>query len=248
MSLSDSNKSDRGWGTIFSRGRERLLSGLEHRSTAWTAADENAYLNRVKEKAEQLAAGIIAEAQAEAQRLHKEAREEGYRVGMENARSELDSFRSGMAESVSSVLGAIEGQCSHIFDQWRDDLVHVARLAVEKITAIQLSAERRAVLESLLIESVSLLEKRREILIRVHPDDEAVVSDILSVTQARHPDVKSWRVRADAGISAGGMVVESESSLAEGRLESRRAAVEEILGRLTLSSADVPDGEDDHES
>jgi hypothetical protein len=31
------------------------------------------------------------------------------------------------------------------------------------------------------------------------------------------------------------MVVESESSLAEGRLESRRAAVEEILSRLTLS-------------
>ena len=150
-------------------------------------------------------------------------------------KAELENFRAGMTESVSAVLSAIEGQCSHIFDQWREDLVAVCRLAVEKITGIQLAAERRTILESLLVEAVGVLEKRREIVIRVNPEDEPMLTDILGMTQERFPDVKSWRVRADSNISSGGMVVESESSLAQGRLESRRAAVEEVLSRLLLS-------------
>ena len=54
------------------------------------------------------------------------------------------------------------------------------------------------------------------------------------MAQNKFPDIQSWRVKADAGISPGGMVLESESSLAEGRVESRRAAVEEVLRHLTL--------------
>lgn len=249
--MSEQKKDSGFWGTIFSRGQEHTLGGMEHhRSAAWTAADEAAYLNRVKEKAEQMAAGIIAEARVEAGRLRETARQEGFNEGMAGAQADMDNFRAGMTESVSAVLSTIEGQCSHIFDQWREDLVGVARLAAEKITGIQLTAERRAVLESLLTEAVGVLEKRREIVIRVNPEDEPMLSDILNMTRERFPDVKNWRVRADNGISAGGMVVESESSLAEGRVESRRAAVEEIMSRLVLSDfaspvqadgADAPD-------
>jgi flagellar assembly protein FliH len=234
--LSDQQKDSGYWGTIFSRGGEHSLGGLDHqRSTAWTAADEAAYLNRVKDKAGQMASGIIADAVAEANRIREAARREGFDAGMADAKAELDTFRAGMAESVAAVLDAIEGQCSHIFDQWREDLVGVCRLAVEKITGIQLALERRAILETLLSDAVSVLEKRREIVIRVNPEDEFMLSDILRMTQERFPDVDSWRVRADSNITAGGMVVESESSLAQGRLESRRAAVEEVLSRLILT-------------
>ncbi|MDL2216848.1 flagellar assembly protein FliH, partial [Desulfovibrio sp. OttesenSCG-928-M14] len=81
---------------------------------------------------------------------------------------------------------------------------------------------------------VNLLEKRRELIIRVNPEDEPALNDIVVGTQERFPDVKSWRVRADATISPGGLVVESEASLVEGRLESRTAIVEDVLRRLTL--------------
>ena len=236
MSLSDAKNDNSAWGTIFSRGGEHTLGGMENsRAGVWTPGDEAAYLRRVKEKAEQMAIGLIAEARTEAEHIRENARKEGFDAGMADAQAELDNFRAGMTESVSAVLGAIEGQCSHIFEQWRDDLVGVARLAVEKVTGLELASERRSILEALLVEAVSVLEKRREIVIRVNPEDEPVLSDILGITQARFPDVKSWRAKADAGITPGGMVVESESSLAEGRLESRRAAVEEVLSKLVLS-------------
>ncbi|MDR0339457.1 MAG: flagellar assembly protein FliH, partial [Desulfovibrio sp.] len=223
------------WGTIFSSSGEHNLGGIEHaRSKAWTEQDEAAYLDRVRRKAEQIAADLIAEARAEAENVRRHARQQGYDEGLAEASAELETFRAGMAESVSAVLSAIEGQCSHIFDQWREDITEVARLAVSRVTAIELTEKRREVLEALIIEAVGLLEKRRELTIRVNPEDEPVLNDIVSTTQERFADVKSWRVKADADISPGGMIVESESSLAEGRIESRAAAVDEVLKKLRL--------------
>lgn len=236
MSLSDEAKGpDAPWGTIYMRGAEHTLGGVERgRSTAWTEQDEAAYLERVREKAKQMAEGLLAEARAEAERIRDQARQQGYEEGLASANEELDQFRAGMTESVAAVLNAIEGQCSHIFNQWREDIVAVARLAVERITAVELSEKRRDVLEGLLTEAVGVLEKRRQLVVRVNPEDEPMLSDIIGLTKERFADVQSWRVKADAAISPGGMVVESESSLAEGRVESRIAAVDQVLSRLTL--------------
>ena len=223
------------WGTIFSAGREHSLGGIEHaRSTAWTEADEEAYLTRIKEKAVQMAASVLEEARTQAEAIRQGAQEEGYNQGLADAQAELDTFQSGMADSVQAVLAAIEGQCSQIFAQWREDLVAVARLAVEKVTSLELSQQNAAVLESLLTQAIGVLETRRSLVIRVNPEDEPVITDIVSMAQSKFPDVSAWRVKADSTISPGGMVLESESSLAEGRIESRLAAVEEVLSHLTL--------------
>ena len=237
MSLSDQSGGARDtWGTVYSQGREHSLGGIEHkRSTAWNAEDEAAYMERVRERAGQMATKLITDARREAEDIKRTAREEGYAAGLEDAHAELEQFRAGMGEAVASVLGSIEGQCSHIFDQWRADLVAIARLAVEKVTSLELGEKRSAILEALLPESIGLLEKRRELGIRINPDDEPMLNDNVGLAREKFPEVNSWRVRADSAINAGGMVVESESSLAEGRLESRIAAVDEVFRNLNLA-------------
>ncbi len=236
MFSSDAGNADSSaWGTIYGPGGEHSLSSVERsRSTAWSEGDEAAYMARVKEKAAAMAKDILERAAAEAAAVREQARQEGYAKGLEEAEAELETFRSGMADSVSGVLSAIEGQCSAIFSEWRGDLVALFRLAVEKVIARELSEDRAATLESLLPEAVAQLEKRRELVIRVHPDDEPVIADIINVTKERYPDVASWRVRADASMTPGGLLVESESSLADGRVESRAAVIEDVLQRLIL--------------
>ncbi len=234
----EDDSSGRDWGTIFTRTGEHALGAVEReRSTAWTPADEAAYLERVKERAMAKAVEILDNAKAEAQAIKQRARQEGYEQGVAESERELEEFRAGMAESVAAVLSTIEGQCSHIFDQWREDLVAVARLAVEKATAAVLSEDRGAMLAALLNEAVGLLEQRRELTIRVNAQDEPVISDIINLAKERYPDVQAWKVKADHSITPGGMLVESASSLADGRLESRLAAVEEVLKTLMLPSS-----------
>ncbi|MDR2123892.1 MAG: flagellar assembly protein FliH [Desulfovibrio sp.] len=243
MSLSDAEeKRISAWGTIYSRGDEYGLGGFERgRQTVWNEKDETEYLARVRRKAEAMAADILSAAAAEASVLRAEAEKAGYAAGAARAAEELEEFRAGMSESLAAVLSAIEGQCSHIFEQWRDDLTAVARLAVERVTALELSENRAAVLTALLDEAAALLEKRRTLVIHVNAEDAPVLEDITASARERFPDVASWRVRADPAIAPGGMLVESESSLADGRLESRTAAVDEVLKELSLAENFEPD-------
>ncbi len=253
MSLSKRDSgSPNPWGTIYAQGREHSLGNLEQgRSCAWSADDEAGYLARVRERAGQMATKLLVDARREAEAIKAAAKEEGYAAGLEHAQAELNEFRAGMGEAVSAVLGAIEGQCSHIFDQWREDLLGLVRLCVQRVSGLELSFERRAILEALLVEAVAVLEKRRELVIRVNAEDEPMLTDIVGLAKERFPDVQIWRVKADAAISPGGMLVESESSLADGRVESRVAAVEEVLSQLHLpetffaleTAADVKEGE-----
>lgn len=263
MNFFDENQkiTENNYGTIFSPGGEAKIGAYENQDKSSLYDPEvKDYLNRVRNKAIAKATSILKEAKQdadrlkeEAEKLHQEAEkfaeeaqiagydkgyseglEKGHQDAMEEAKDELEALRTGMADSTSAVLSAIEGQCTHIFDSWRDDILSVCRIAVEKISSIELKEERVEILSSLIKDSVIMLEKNRQLLIRVNPEDEVVIADIIESVRSRYPDIQSWDVRPDESISPGGLIVESEYSLAESLVESRRAAVDQILSHLSL--------------
>ena len=291
MSLSDSDdrsvpktprktlsETEEAWGTIFTPYGESTLHSFERaKSTNWSPAEVEAYLDRVKSKATEAASAIINEARAEAARLAAQAdearaeaaallskaradavdiaenarataHEEGYAQGHEEAYAktladadeELQVLRSNMADAVSGVLASIEGQCSHIFDVWREDLIAICRLSVEKMVPVLLAEERANLLASLFAQSVATLERHQRFIIRVNPEDEPVITDIVETTKSKYPEISIWQVQANPAIEPGGLVVESESSLAESRIASRKAAVDAVLDHLTLPDSHVP--------
>ncbi len=234
MSLSDAGK-PREWGAVYMGTSTLSLASVEgETSQAWTAADEEAYLERVRAKAAAMAASLIEDARREADFIRQQARDEGYNEGMRGAEAELEDFRVAMGDSVSAVLSAIKGQSAAISARWREELVTLLRLAVEKGVGMALVEDRFAVLENCYVQAVSALENRRSLIIRVNPEDEPAIADIVAVTQARYPDLKAWSVKADPGVAPGGLVVESDDSLADNRVEKRVALVNEILRELTL--------------
>ncbi len=234
MSSSDAGKR-REWGAVYMGTTTVALASVEgHASQVWTPADEEAYLERVRAKAVDMAASIVDDARKEAAAIRQQAREEGYNAGLADAEAELEDFRSAMGDSVAAVLSAIEGQAASIFGRWREELVAVLRLAVEKGVGIALSEDRAALLENCYVQAVSALENRRSLVIRVNPEDEPAIADIVALTQARYLDLKAWAVKGDPHVAPGGLIVESDDSLADNRVEKRVALVNEILRDLTL--------------
>lgn len=201
------------------------------------------------------AEALMHEAQTQSQNILTEAHTQGYNEGfakgheegsakgydeayqrsLDETKEELDALRSNMADSVSAVVSAIEEQTDSIYESWRNDIVAVCKLAVEKISAVQLSEERATSLSALLSEAIATLKKDRRLVIFVNPEDEPVISDIIESTKAKYPDITTWDVRPNADITPGGLVMESEYSLAESLVESRQAAVNTVLSHLTLS-------------
>ncbi len=226
---------ERQWGRVFMGLRESELSDVERaKDTAWTQRDEDAYLARVRAKAENKAREILERAAQDAAAMRGSAHEQGYAEGLAQAEAELEEFRSAMAGSSHAVLAAIEAQLASVLQQWREDLTSVLVMAVEKAVGFQLDAQRREALGAFYLQALQTLESHRSLTIRTNPEDAPVVEDIVGMTQARYPELQSWKVKPDPSVTPGGLVVESESSLADNRVESRMKAVGQALEHLVI--------------
>lgn len=236
--MSSSDGEAKRWGTIYMGPGpmdEATITDLEGtRRPLWDERTEVEYMERVREKAAARAREVLDEARREADALRAKAHEEGYAAGLDAARAELDEFRVGMGDSVAAVLQAIQGQCSAIFGTWREDLVALLRASVERYTGVVLAEERAEVLRALFVQAAQALDSRRHLIIRVNPEDEAAVADMVQAARERLAGLESWTVRGDASMAPGGLVVESDDGMADNRMETRRAVIEEVLAHLTL--------------
>lgn len=225
----------RKWGRIFVDNKVSELDSFEHRrSQAWTEKDQEEYLERVRRKAEEKAREILLAAQAEAKDIRERAQADGYAEGARRAETELAELRSTLGDSVHAVLGAIEERAGTVYAAWREDLTAVLRLAVEKCVGLTVSEDRAKVLEALFNQAVQSLESARRIVVRCNPEDAAAVEDIIAMAREKYPELSSWKVRGEASVQPGGIMVESESSLANNTVESRLAAIDNVLVKLNI--------------
>jgi flagellar biosynthesis/type III secretory pathway protein FliH len=175
-----------------------------------------------------------AQLHEEARRLHAGAEAAGHAAGVERAQAELEHFRAVMGESVGAVLLAVHAQCGRIFELWKEDLCALLLACVEKGTGLVLERDRARLLEQLLPNAVKLFEAHSAVLVRVQPDDEAVVADMCAAAKERIPGLAGWIVQGDPELGPGDLVLESAHSRVESRIEEHRRAVDAALRHIML--------------
>lgn len=201
------------------------------------AAEECARLKAEGEAALKQAQAELAAAQAErqaAEEIKSAAHDEGFQNGMDKAGEELKEFRTELGQSLAALLGAVERQCGHVVDTWREELVALTLVAVQAGTGFILKKEHGEILRNLVFQALELLENRNIITVRVNPEDEAQVSDMFRAARERAPELKQWIVTGDASIEPGGLVAESGSGSVDLQRQNFREMVSDILVHLGL--------------
>ncbi|MDR2504263.1 MAG: flagellar assembly protein FliH [Deltaproteobacteria bacterium] len=233
--MAEKHEESPGWGRIFMSGRISVLDEVEQaRSRAWSEEDEKIYLEKVRLRAEEKARDILSAAEQKARALREKAVEEGRAEGLRLAQEEMNELRASMAQASHSVLSAMEERGKELLETWKEDLPALLRLAVEKALGMALSEDRAALLSSLYTQAARALTESRRVLVRCNPEDAAAVEDIIAAGREKLTEQKGWSVRADETVPPGDLWLESESSLAQSSLESRRAAVMQALEGLRL--------------
>ncbi|MDD4702521.1 MAG: FliH/SctL family protein, partial [Desulfovibrio sp.] len=179
----------------------------------------------------------------EAQDLRDNGHAEGFQAGMDQAGQELKEFRAEMGQALGAVLYALDSQRSAINQSWRDELVLLMQEAVKAGTGWVLDEEHKKILQSLVFEALNLLEDRATVTVRVHPDDEATVSDMFMAARERVPELQQWIVSGDTSVERGGLLAESVSGSVDCRREHYTELVDGIMSYLTLGA-----GQDDGQS
>lgn len=184
----------------------------------------------------------------EAERIRDAARQDGLKQGMDQAGDELKVFRSEIGQSLARVLQAIDGQRGAICNTWCDEITELVRVAVDAGTSWIVQGEHDRLLRGLVMKSLTLLEDRAVITIRVNPEDEASVGDMFRAAREKVPELRQWIVTGDESIARGGLIAESGSGSVDCRRERFSEMVNGVLAYLSLPGRlqDEQDAKDLH--
>lgn len=205
------------------------------RPGVWTTRTEEEYFRRVRERAAVMAREVVDAAQAEAEALRAGARQEGLAEGRAQAEQEKEKFLSTQAQALAASLDSLGAGCGNLWNQHRQELVTLVRLAVEKLLNIELSERRAEILANLLTQAVEAIDTTRGLTLAVSPGDKELVEELAARARAANPRLAQFTVRVEPGMAPGGLRLESEQGLVDNTLEGRWKAIEPILDQLAVA-------------
>jgi len=159
------------------------------------------------------ASRIVAEAHAEAERIREQARDEGRAAG----RAEVGELLARARRAVDRRIAAAEAEMRTLAVRIAERIV---RRQLELAPEIVVDVARAALDE---------VRGRHDLVMRVHPDDVAVLEQARPGLLARLSVSAHILIRADAAVGRGGCVLESEVGTVDARLETQLAAIERAL-------------------
>lgn len=182
-------------------------------------------LRRQAEELALLQARRVEEARqrAEADRLQalREAREGGYHDGYRDGLEALENFKRSFASQTSAQVAAL-------LQQFQQQLEGVEQDLARRVTGIVLEVARQVLRSELMQrpESVlavtqealgSLLNSARHVVLKVHPDDHALIADGCAELLA----ARGARLQRDVQVERGGCLVESDIATVDARVGVR---------------------------
>jgi len=245
MSLSKSGTGDaRNSGRVIvgmgSRGPSEMSLGEmqgQRDLTKWTSKTEEEYMTRVRDRATEAAKQIISQAMVKAAELREQGRAEGLEAATQEAQALLDQLAEQQAQALGQALTALEEGGRVLWNQHRQDIVVLVRMAVQKIVRLEMDTRREEILGSVLDQALDAIDSHRELILKVSPQDENFIGALMERAKQLYPGLDRWSVRADGKLSPGGMMLESAQGMVDNTTESRWAAVEAVLGQLGLDAA-----------
>jgi flagellar biosynthesis/type III secretory pathway protein FliH len=159
------------------------------------------------------AAAILASAEA--------AREEARRAGFAAGRDE------GLATTTALLAAARAAEAGRVAAA-EAELRRLAVRIAEKILARELALGPDAVVD-VVRAALAAAAERRQLVVRVHPDDVAAVEAARARLAAAHAPHAVLAVRADPQVGRGGCLVDTEVGTIDARLDVQLAAIEQAL-------------------
>lgn len=188
------------------------------------AARAGPLLDRLEIEARERARVLVAEAEEEARRV---------RAGAETAREELRraAVEAGRAEGLAAAaaaLAAVATAKARRLEDLEHELSEVALEAARTLVGRALALEPPLV-AAVAREALAPVRARREVALRVHPADAALIEAELPGLAALLERAPGLVVRPDPGLRRGDVVVETEAGRVDARVEAQLALLEQAI-------------------
>lgn len=154
------------------------------------------------------------------EQLHA-ARQAGYQDGYRDGLAALEGFKQSFAMQMTAQIGQLTQSYGHELDALQQDMARALAVSAthlaRQIVRTEL-ASRPELIAAVAQEALdTLLMSARQIIVRVHPDDQPLVAQGAAEALAE----RGARLLADASIARGGCLVESDIGVVDASVAAR---------------------------
>jgi flagellar assembly protein FliH len=204
--------------------------GINHPpSMLWNNETEDRYMEQVRQRAQQMAKEILAQALAEAEVIRAGARDEGFAAGKQEAGTLVQAEKAKVGAFLDTLQTALLAEKERVYAEHKQCLFQILRLAFEKTLGVMLDEQRELVLITLFEEAVSQLQANTCITVHVCQADFDLATALASQSREKRADLPEVRIRISEGLEPGGVRVESGDGLVDNSVTARFEQVRAIL-------------------
>lgn len=161
------------------------------------------------------------------EQLHSQAREDGYRQGVEEGRQAGLNELKERVQLMDQLLGSLSRPFEELDDAVENQTARLAMMVARQLVRRELKADPQEVVGVVREALAALPLAAREIRVALNPDDVSLVRAALSL----HDSVQNIQIVDDPVQSRGGCRVITESSQIDATVESRlNAVIAGVLG------------------
>ncbi len=210
-----------------SPGASRILKADEALAPGGPPVDGPRRVAAEVYRASQRARRILEAAESDAGRIRGEAEVERERLRVEAVASGREEGRAQASAAVAR--GALERD--RLLASAEGELVRLAVAIAEKILQREVARDEGAVVE-MAARALAQARQRREVTLRIHPDDAGAIRRSHRRLLSALSRARALELREDAAVARGGVLVETEAGVVDGRLETQLAAIGAVLRQV----------------
>lgn len=171
------------------------------------------------------AADIIAEAEADAARIRKEAKaafeeekRRGYEKGLEDGKLEISMQKLDLVDSSVKFMESVESKMA-------DVVMKALKSCVVEI------GDKEMIYQIVRKTMRAVIRTQRQVTLKVSPEMVAAVKERVALLKADYPTIETLDVVEDPRLKGVSCVLETEAGVADASVETQLAAIERSIQR-----------------
>jgi len=164
---------------------------------------------------------LVSRAQEESENIKKAAFEEGYNLGLEQAKNDI--------ENVKNTLKNFMNAKNEVFEYIAPDIMEISVDIAQKIIKKELESDPQLIINTI-VEVLKLISKNEpKVTIKVRPQSVSFIKDTIpNITYQYGIDTKI-NIVSDPSIEEGGCILETNNGIVDASIDTQLEIIKKVL-------------------
>ena len=164
---------------------------------------------------------LVSRAQEESENIKKSAFEEGYRIGLEKAQADIESFKN----ELTSFMNARNDVFEYIAPDILEISVNIAKTIIKK----ELDSDPQVLINTIVDVLKTVSKNEPKITIKVRPQSVQFIKDTVPNITYQYGIESKINIVADPSIEEGGCVLETNNGIVDASIDTQIEIIKKAL-------------------